>query len=243
VAEAPKQCENSGGGGRGGLGRAGTADTVDPVQLMVLAKEPIAGQVKTRLCPPFTPAEAAQIAEACLADTLSAAVASGADRVVLVLEGQVGAWCPPGVDVIPQVSGTLGGRLAAGWEAVDGPAVQIGMDTPQVTADLLDAAMARVVDRPTRPGSALVGLAEDGGWWLLGLQRWCPGAFDGVPMSSPQAGVVQIERLGALGLAVERFTELRDIDVASDLFAVAALAPGTRVAAVCRALASVVHQR
>jgi hypothetical protein len=230
---------NSGGGG-GGLGRPAR-----PIRSTRAADGPgegtDRGQVKTRL--PSVHRPRPQIVEACLADTLSAAVASGADRVVLVLEGQVGAWCPPGVDVIPQVSGTLGGRLAAGWEAVDGPAVQNGMDTPQVTAELLDAAMARVVDRPTRPGSALVGLAEDGGWWLLGLQRWCPGAFDGVPMSSPQAGVVQIERLGALGLAVERFTELRDIDVASDLFAVAALAPGTRVAAVCRALASVVHQR
>jgi glycosyltransferase A (GT-A) superfamily protein (DUF2064 family) len=210
---------------------------------MVLAKQPVVGRVKTRLCPPFTPAEAAQIAEACLEDTLSAAIASGADRVVLVLEGRVGAWCPPGVDVVPQVSGSLGDRLAAGWAALDGPAVQIGMDTPQVTAGLLDAAMARVVDRPTGPRSALVGLAEDGGWWLLGLQRWCPGAFDGVPMSSPRAGAAQIERLGALGLTVERFTELRDIDVASDLFAVAARAPDTRVAARCRALAPVVHQR
>ncbi len=212
------------------------------MQLLVMAKEPVAGQVKTRLCPPFTPAEAAQIAEACLADTLSAATASGADRVVLALEGRVGAWCPPGVHVVPQASGTLGDRLAAGWAALEGPAVQIGMDTPQVTTDLLDAAMARVGEARVRP-TALVGLADDGGWWLLGLARWCPGAFDGVPMSTPRAGAVQIERLGALGLAVERFADLRDIDVAADLFAVADIAPSTRVAALCRTLAPVVRQR
>lgn len=231
-AKSPKHSENS----MGGRGHRGPNDTVSPVQLLVLAKEPIAGQVKTRLCPPFTPAEAAQIAEACLADTLTAAVASGADRVVLALEGHVGAWCPPGVDVIAQASGTLGDRLSSAWAALDGPGVQIGMDTPQVTATILDRAMARIVDRPPRPAPALVGLADDGGWWLLGLQRWCPGAFDGVPMSTAQTGVAQVERLRSLGLIVELFDQLRDVDVAADLSAVATAAPNTRVAALCRLL-------
>jgi uncharacterized protein len=93
------------------------------VDLIVLAKEPVPGRVKTRLCPPCSPAEAASLAAAALADTLAAATASGADRVVLALDGRVGPWCPPGVHVVTQGTGGLDRRLATAWSAVPGPAV------------------------------------------------------------------------------------------------------------------------
>ena len=82
--------------------------------------------------PAVPPAEAAAVAEAALADTLAAACASGADRVVLALDGRPGAWCPPGVgwSARARAARRPAGR---GLVARAGPALQIGMDTPQLT--------------------------------------------------------------------------------------------------------------
>ncbi len=201
-----------------------------------MAKEPVPGRVKTRLTPPCTEAEAAAIAEAALADTLDAAVASGADRVVLALEGGVGAWCPPGVVVVEQGRGVLADRLATAWRATSGPALQVGMDTPQVDAAELDAAMALLVG----PGvDAVLGQAIDGGWWAIGLRRPCPGVFHGIATSRPDTGGRQLARLIELGLRPHPLTARRDVDGWNDALIVAAEAPGGRFAAAVRAVASV----
>ncbi|MFG3340786.1 DUF2064 domain-containing protein [Glycomyces sp. NPDC048151] len=194
--------------------------------LLVVAKAPVPGRSKTRLSPPLTTVEAAAVAEAALADTLEAVAACGADRRLLALDGEPGLWLPPGFTVFPQVEGTFNERLAAAWAHADGPGVQIGMDTPQVTPELLDAAIAVIVDG----SEAALGTAEDGGWWALGLARPHPEAFTGVPMSSPDTGRLQRRQLEALGLAVADLPVLRDLDDAEDALAVAALAPGTRTA-------------
>jgi rSAM/selenodomain-associated transferase 1 len=196
------------------------------MHVLVMAKEPVPGRVKTRLCPPCTFDDAARLAEAALADTLDAAVGSAASRVVLALDGAPGWWCPPGVDVVAQVEGPLDVRLAAAWEAAGGPGVQIGMDTPQVTPAHLDAAMATLEGH-----DATLGPADDGGWWLIGLRRPDPRVFVGVPMSCPDTGARQVERIDALGLRSGREPALRDVDHVADAFAAADAAPGTRFAA------------
>lgn len=98
--------------------------------LLVIAKEPRPGRVKTRLTPPFTPREAATLAEATLVDTLRTVAATPARRRVLVLDGAPGPWLPPGFDVVPQCAGGLDERLAAAFAGCDGPALLIGMDHP-----------------------------------------------------------------------------------------------------------------
>ena len=192
---------------------------------MVLAKAPVPGRVKTRLVPPYTHVEAAALAEAALADTLDAALASGADEVVVALDGEPGAWLPPGCRLLRQRGDGLAARLAAAWEDAGGGGVQIGMDTPQVRAGDLDAALAVLDDH-----DAALGPAEDGGWWALALRRPAAGAFAGVPMSAPDTGARQLERLRALGLDVARLRTHRDVDRAADVAAVAAAAPGGRFA-------------
>ena len=131
--------------------------------LLVIAKEPRPGRVKTRLTPPFTPEEAAALAEAALADTLRAVAAAPARRRVLVLDGQPGPWLPPGFDVVPQCAGGLDERLAAAFAGCDGPALLIGMDTPQVTPGLLtvDFDGLRRLLRPGR-GRRLLGARAGG---------------------------------------------------------------------------------
>ena len=199
--------------------------------IIVMAKAPVPGRVKTRLCPPCTPDEAAALAEAALVDTLAAALASSTDRVVLALDGRPGAWLPVGVDVVGQRGGGFGQRLAAAWSDIGGPALQIGMDTPQVTPALLDLATA-VLEEPDT--DAVLGPAEDGGWWSIGLRRADPAVFVGVPMSRPDTGARQMARLRDLGLRTATLPSLRDVDTIADAHEVAELAPDTRFAAAVR---------
>ncbi|MFE1308432.1 DUF2064 domain-containing protein [Streptomyces sp. NPDC058755] len=185
--------------------------------LLVIAKEPLPGRVKTRLTPPFSPEQAATLAEASLSDTLRAVAETPATRRVLVLDGRPGPWLPPGFDVVPQCTGGLDARLADAFARCAGPALLIGMDTPQVTPDLLTVDFAGC--------DAYFGPAEDGGFWALGLARPEPALLRGVPMSTPETGTVQRERLVAAGLRVRDLPRLRDVDTAADARAVAALAP------------------
>ncbi|WP_329544227.1 DUF2064 domain-containing protein [Streptomyces sp. NBC_01356] len=191
--------------------------------LLVIAKEPRPGRVKTRLTPPFTPREAALLAEAALVDTLRTVAATPASRHVLVLEGAPGRWLPPGFDVVPQCAGGLDERLAAAFAGCEGPTLLIGMDTPQVTPELLTVDFADC--------DAYFGPAEDGGFWALGLASPDPELLRGVPMSTPTTGAVQRDRLTAAGLRVRELPALRDVDTAADAEAVAAVAPGGRFAA------------
>ena len=205
-----------------------------PRTIIVLAKEPVPGRVKTRLCPPCTPAQAAALAEAAIRDTLAAVAATPADRRVLVLDGRSGPWLPDGIEVLPQLGGPFAERLDAAWFDVigdaPGPTVQIGMDTPQVTPDLLSGALDRLAEVP-----AVLGPAPDGGWWCLGLRAHLPGAFAGVPMSEAHTAERQRERLGRLlGTSPAELSLVRDVDHFTDAVAVAALAPSGAFARLVR---------
>jgi glycosyltransferase A (GT-A) superfamily protein (DUF2064 family) len=183
--------------------------------LIVIAKAPVPGRVKTRLTPPCTPVQAAALACAALQDTLAAAArTTRAGRRVVVLDGEAGAWLPPGFEVIAQRGDGLAERLAAAFEDVGEAAFLVGMDTPQVTPALLDAGLAAVAD-----GDSAFGAALDGGYWCIGLRAPDAAVFAGVPMSSSRTG---------LRPAILR--PLRDVDTFEDARAVADEAPDTRFA-------------
>lgn len=197
-----------------------------------MAKAPRPGVVKTRLCPPCTPDDAAAIAASALHDTLDAAVATGRP-VVLALAGPATGWARAGVRIVEQVGPTFTARLAAAWTQLPAGGVQIGMDTPQCTTDLLETALDAV-----REHGAALGLATDGGWWLLGLDRPRPGVFHGVEMSTPTTGRVQRQRMRTLGLTPAVLPTLTDIDTWSDARQVAAEVPGSRTAATVERIAA-----
>ncbi|TDU06311.1 glycosyltransferase A (GT-A) superfamily protein (DUF2064 family) [Streptomyces sp. 846.5] len=211
--------------------------------LMVLAKSPVPGRVKTRLTPACTPEQAAALAEAALADTLETLGRVPAGRRVLVLEGAPGRWLPPGWEVLPQAGGGLDVRLAQAFAAVAGdtagnrtagnktPALLVGMDTPQLSARML----AEALSPAGRTGvDAWFGPAVDGGFWTLGLAR--PSAelarqlLLGVPMSTSTTGAVLRGRLAAAGLSVAALPALTDVDTVAEAAEVAELAPHTRFA-------------
>lgn len=200
-------------------------------QVIVIAKEPVPGRVKTRLTPPFTPAAAARLAEAALADTLRTVAAAPFERRVLALDGAPGPWLPPGFDVIGQRGDGLDERLAAAFsDAYQGmPSVLIGMDTPQVSVDLLATAA-----EPLAAGTAdaTFGPATDGGFWLLGLARPDDALLLGVPMSRADTGARQLARLQEAGLRVTVVPELTDVDTFSEAERIANSTRGSRFASV-----------
>ena len=206
-----------------------------PAQVLVIAKEPIPGRVKTRLTPPFTPADAAVLATASLADTLAAVSATPVAQAVLALDGAPGDWLPPGFRVIPQRGGGLDERLAAAFADAHAtlpmPMVLIGMDTPQVTSGLLaDAARALA----SGEADAVFGPAADGGFWLLGLRRPDRSLLAGVPMSRADTGRHQLDRLTSAGLRVAMLPELTDVDTFREAELIAGVIPGSRFAAAFR---------
>jgi uncharacterized protein len=205
--------------------------------LLIMAKSPVPGQVKTRLCPPLTPEEAADVAAASLLDTLEAALSTPGAVPVVALAGVVRredvrdalAECV----VIPQRGWTFADRLANAHADVARfgmPVLQIGMDTPQVTPSLLESC--------AEFDEAALGFALDGGWWALGLRDPLHAeVLREVPMSRADTGIRTLEAL--LGLNIRMLPKLSDVDAIADARAVAAQVPGGRFAATLTEIAVV----
>lgn len=200
-----------------------------PVELLVLAKQPLPGRVKTRLCPPCTPDQAAAVAAAALADTLDAVHATDAAGRTLVLDGRYPA--PALWRTVAQRGTGLGERIAHAFAdtAVPGRAsLLVGMDTPQLTPGLLGELMERL----DAGADAVLAPALDGGWWALALRDPARASvLASVPMSTSDTGTGTLKALRDNGCVVTIGPLLRDVDTADDARVVAALAPAGRFAA------------
>lgn len=204
------------------------------LRALVMAKAPVPGQAKTRLAAHVGTAVAADLAAAALLDTLDAVeTAFPTTRPVVALTGSMDhaarrdelserfARCT----MVDQRGPTFAHRLANAHADLAGqPVVQIGMDTPHIGAkDLVHAA------RDLLEHEAVLGPAEDGGWWLLGLRDPREaGALAGVPMSQPDTGARTLRALGHLDVAVTLGTY--DVDTYQEAERAATDAPGTRFA-------------
>jgi glycosyltransferase A (GT-A) superfamily protein (DUF2064 family) len=209
-----------------------------PAVILVVAKAPVPGRVKTRLGAGIGMEAAADLAAASLLDTIQAcAEAYGAGRRHLALDGDLDPArrggeiraALTGWQVHPQRGDGLAARLGAAHADVaavsGGPVVQIGMDTPHVPVEALRAA----ADLITGPDDAVLGPALDGGWWLLGVAG--PHLLAHLPevaMSTGATGARTSEALERAGGRVHRIEALRDVDELEDASAVAAAAPWSR---------------
>lgn len=206
------------------------------VNLLVFAKAPRPGRVKTRLGATVGLEAAADVAAAALLDTIAACVdAARPERCHLALAGRLdGAvageelrHASAGWTITPQRGRGLGERLAHAHSRVGGPVVQVGMDTPQLTAALLRDVAAGLDEH-----DAVLGPATDGGWWTLGLRDPRRAAvLVGVDMSRPTTYADTRRALLDVGLTVGSVATLRDVDEEADADAVADAVPGTRFAA------------
>lgn len=201
------------------------------VRIVVMAKAPAEGRSKTRMAPPLTRWQAAEVAAAALADTLAAVGRTPGVRPILALDGELAGPGPQGFRVIRQRGDGLADRLTAAFEDAGAPAIAISADTPQVTPDLVSGAAREL----TRPGvDALLGPCPDGGYWAIGLRKFNPAVFHGVPMSRPDTFACQRDRLVELGLSVEVLPSLRDADFFDDALAIAEQIPSSLFAAAVR---------
>ncbi|MEO7017841.1 MAG: DUF2064 domain-containing protein [Leifsonia sp.] len=198
--------------------------------LVVIAKECIPGRVKTRLNPPLSLEQAARLAAASLSDTFRAVASLPATRRILAFEGNLLPDGSEDYEVIPQSSGGLDMRLAAIFDRCSGPTVLIGMDTPQLTAELLDPAF---FDWPSDV-DAWFGPANDGGFWTLGLAKPDGSLIRGVPMSQDDTGTLQLRRLTDARLQVRMLPELVDVDTIADARQVAGQSPDSEFAQTLR---------
>ncbi len=208
------------------------------MKVLLVAKAPVAGQVKTRLGAVIGADRAAELAAASLLDTIEAVARAGADGH-LSLTGDLDA-AVRGDDVRAALSGwavtTQRGDgfaerlLNAHTDAGPGGVVQIGMDTPQVTG----ADLAAVADRLEGHDAALAP-ATDGGWWALA--RRDPDVVRhllDVAMSTDTTFVDTQRALERAGGLVAHGESMTDVDTVADADHVAALAPHTRFAGVWR---------
>ncbi|MBI3216126.1 MAG: DUF2064 domain-containing protein [Mycobacterium sp.] len=214
------------------------------VTILVVAKAPVPGLAKTRLAASVGDRAAAEIAAAALLDTLDAVAGTPADAHVVALTGDLdrAARCDEirsrltDFTVVTQRGDGFADRLANAHTdaaAAGLPVLQIGMDTPQVTAALLTRCAHTLL-----AGPAVLGPATDGGWWALGVHApehaQC---LRTVPMSQPDTGAVTLGALRDTGITVSTLRQLRDVDTIDDIAPVRAeCAPGsrfTRATAMC----------
>ncbi len=220
-------------------------------QVLVVAKAPVPGVAKTRLGATIGMDVAAELAAAALLDTLRTCVAAvGVDRCRLALEGDLSmatyadrlAAVLDGWRVFAQRGDALAERLAHAHldlaAAHDGPVVQIGMDTPQLTAADLSTVAAGLEDH-----DAVLADAEDGGWWALGLADPRHAThLVGVPMSTATTGDGTRRAFEDAGLRVGRGPVLRDVDEVADAQATAdACAGDSEFARLWNALGVLAH--
>ena len=215
--------------------------TASRFTVLIVAKAPVPGLAKTRLCPPLTPEGAADVAAAALLDTLGLSVRATRDdpsRVVVSMTGTLRASARQadletaltGCHVVEQRGATFGERLRHAHHdafalSPGTPVVQIGMDTPHAEPQQLVNAAAQV---GSRRGAAVIGDATDGGWWLLALaDPACALPLVDVPMSRPDTGTLTRAALAASGLVVGEVSALTDVDTWDDALAVAVRHPAT----------------
>jgi hypothetical protein len=182
-------------------------------RIVVFAKEPAPGRVKTRLIPALGPEGAAQLAAEMLDLTIAQAVATGLP-VELCGEPDAAFWSGAAVALTAQGEGDLGERLARAARRVlaDEPILLIGADCPALDRARL-AAAAEALDRH----AAVIHPAEDGGYVLLGLARFDPSLFAGIAWSSPTVCTETLARIEALGWSVDVRETLADVDEPEDL--------------------------
>lgn len=216
--------------------------SVLPVTVLVVARAPEPGLAKTRLAAAVGDRLAADIAAAALLDTLDAVAAAPVAGRVVAFTGELDAAAGAteirhrlqSFALIDQRGDDFADRLANAHADAGGghPVLQIGMDTPQVSADLLAGCARRLLGAP-----AVLGMARDGGWWVLGVAAPAMAeCLRTVPMSQPNTGELTLKALRANGIDVTPVQRLADFDVVDDIAVVrAACGGGSRFARITRA--------
>ena len=189
-------------------------------RIVILAKAPVPGKVKTRLIPALGEAGAARLARQMLSDTAAHAHAAGlgVPELCATPHPDDPSWTghlPAGVRLSDQGPGDLGQRLAAAAKRVIDRGERIlliGTDCPELDGKRLGEAAAQLESH-----DAMIHPARDGGYVLLGLARTDPSLFENIAWSTDSVAATTIARISALGWSLWVDDTLRDIDEPADL--------------------------
>ncbi|WP_440949792.1 TIGR04282 family arsenosugar biosynthesis glycosyltransferase [Methanosphaerula subterraneus] len=188
--------------------------------IAVMAKEPAPGRVKTRLCPPLSPREAADLYGAFLTDTLALVAGTGVKGFIACDPDKAGAFfrdrAPSGMACIPQGSGDLGTRLArvsnqlfsSGFEQV----LIVASDVPGMDPEHLSLAFASLDH-----ADLVLGPCDDGGYYLIGTCAHVPALFAGIPWSTSGVLSKTLEQAEREGMITVLLPSCPDIDTMQDL--------------------------
>ncbi len=208
--------------------------------LCVMAKSPRAGDVKTRLAPAIGAGGAAALARAFLEDTLALAARTRWAKVAVSVAGDPAPLgLPASVEVWEQGAGDLGARMERAILRALGLAPRVlvvGTDSPGLPARLLAEAREALAG-----ADAVLGPAEDGGFFLLGMRRCEPGLLGGLPWSRPDTLARTEGRLRERGWVVARTAAWFDVDEPAELARLAGMIGRGEVEApaTARALAAI----
>jgi hypothetical protein len=191
--------------------------------LIIFAKEPRPGQVKTRLSPPLSPEEAAQLYHCFIEDILAEMVRVPEVRLAVAFSPPTAEvffrrLAPPGTNLFPQEGADLGERMARAFArnfaAGFSPILLRGSDVPDLPAAMVSEANAVLA---AGQAQVVLGPATDGGYHLVGLTEPQPGLFQGPAWSSSTVLADTLSLARQLGLRVHLLHPWPDIDTYDNL--------------------------
>lgn len=186
--------------------------------MLVIAKAPVPGRAKTRLVPPLTAHQAAELQRALLLDTLDACRVE-LDRVAILHADPAEAAelerIAPGTPRLLQDGQGLEDALGRTLErqVAEGPVAIVSSDVP----GLPPGSLARAFDALAAGTDVVLGPALDGGYWLIAMARFHPEPLREIPWSTPAVLGVTLARCRHAGLRVELLEAWRDVDTVADL--------------------------
>jgi len=190
--------------------------------VVVFAREPLPGRVKTRLAAAIGEAAAASVYAALLERTVAVAAGTSFDLVVSYAEAPSSEWTADhtqrwevqrGGDLGERMRDSFDRRFREGRDCV----VVVGSDCPPLQQEHLTGAADALENVPV-----VIGPATDGGYWLVAQRRPGKDLFSGIPWSNPRTMAATRERLAALAVDWVELDEICDIDTETDLRAVLA---------------------
>ena len=182
-------------------------------RLILFAKYPGAGFAKTRLIPALGPEGAARLHKLLAENTVKTLLASGAPVEVRYTGADAAAfrdWLGDNIDLVEQVDGDLTDRLTAA--CIDTPHIFFGADTPDLSIDILEQAIAALENN-----DVVIGPAHDGGYYLIGMRTARPELLNDIPWSTDQVLSETLSRLEKLEISPVMLPLLSDCDRPEDL--------------------------
>ena len=191
--------------------------------LVVMARTPEAGRVKTRLQPALSPAQCADLYKAFLGDAIDLAMFMKDFAHFMAFTPAESKpiferFVPAGMELIPQVGSDLGavmdGLMNSLLARKYSPVVLIGSDIPVLQPRTVRRALAAL-----ETADICLGSSRDGGYYLIGAKKPVSTLFQGIPWSSPKVLKVTLEKATSAGLTAALLEELSDVDLPSDFAA------------------------